>query len=153
MGFVKKVLSNRAIDQDAGLLILRLGIGFSMVLSHGWGKITAGPGMWSGLGKQMTHVGIDFAPVFWGFMASFSEFFCSILIILGLFFRPAAGLLAFTMLVATLRHLNLPDDDPKAGWSGASHALELLTVYVTLIYAGAGRYAIKFPWDRSDMNR
>ena len=148
MGAVQRLLSNRSIDKDAGLLILRLGIGMSLLLFHGWGKISGGPDAWAGLGKYMGNLGINFAPALWGFMAAFSEFFGSIFIILGVFFRPAAALLAFTMLVGMLRHLNLPVDAPRSGWSGASHALELFTVFVALVYTGAGRYAISLPWDR-----
>jgi putative oxidoreductase len=89
----------------------------------------------------MENLGIGFAPAFWGFMAAFAEFVCSILIILGVLFRPAVLTLAFTMLVAALHHLNLPPDNPGAGWGGASHALELLVVYVGLFLTGPGKFA------------
>ena len=153
MGVIQRTLSNRAIDRDAGLLILRLGIGASMMLFHGWGKITGGPERWSGLGKHMGQLGIEFAPAFWGFAAAFSEFFGSILIVLGLFFRPAAGLLAFTMLVAMLRHLNLPAGESGAGWKGASHALEFFVVYVALIYTGGGPLRVQVPLGQGTIGR
>ena len=127
---------------DLGLLLIRLGIGTSLLVFHGYGKIAGGPDRWVKLGGEMQHLGISFLPVFWGFMAGFSESFCSILLILGLFFRPAAGLLAFTMLVASLRHLNLPAGAVNAGWSGASHALELLAVYLGLLLIGPGRFTV-----------
>ena len=79
---------------DLGLLVLRLSIGLSMILFHGWGKISGGPERWRRIGGAMENFGIDFLPMFWGFMAGFTEFFGSVLIILGLFFRPAAALLA-----------------------------------------------------------
>jgi putative oxidoreductase len=128
---------------DFGLLLLRLGIGCSMVIFHGYGKMMGGPERWEGIGASMGVLGITFLPVFWGFMAAFAEFVCSILLILGPLFRLAAMLLAFSMFVAVLRHLNLPDDNPRSGWSGASHALELLVVYATLFFTGAGRFAFK----------
>jgi putative oxidoreductase len=62
--------------------------------------------------------------------------------VLGILFRPATMLLAFTMLVAALSHLNRPPDDPNAGWSGASHALELLSVYLCLMFTGPGKFAL-----------
>lgn len=126
--------------RDIGLLVIRLGIGGSMLVFHGYGKITGGSAAWEGIGGNMKFVGINFLPVFWGFMAAFSEFVGSILIMLGVIFRPATALLAFTMLVAVLRHLSLPADATGAGWSGASHALELLTIYVGLFLTGPGNY-------------
>ena len=130
---------------DLGLLLIRLGIGVSMLLFHGWGKITGGPETWHRLGENMSLLRIRFAPVLWGFMGSLAESLGSVLLLLGLFFRPVAALLAFTMFVAVLRHLNLPDDAPNAGWKGASHALELLSVYVGLLLVGPGRYALSRP--------
>ena len=137
---LKKLLSTAPVNRDLGLLALRLGIGLSMLLFHGWGKITGGPERWKGIGAHMANLGLDFAPTFWGFMAAFSESVGSALIILGLFFRPAALLLAFTMAVAMVRHLTLPEGADGAGWKGASHALEFFTVYLCLFLTGPGRY-------------
>ena len=129
----KTMLQSSDRCRNLGLLILRLGIGLSMLLFHGYGKLIGGPERWEGLGGQMANLGINFLPVFWGFMAMFAEFFGSILLILGLFFRPAAFLLAGTMFVAAIRHLSLPADAQGAGFAGASHALELLAVYMALV--------------------
>ena len=142
MSFVRHLLSTDSIHKDLALLAIRLGVGLSMFLFHGWGKITGGPELWTRIGTSMQNLGITFLPTMWGFFAAFSESFCSILLILGILFRPAAALLAFTMLVATTRHLGLPADEPSAGWKGASHALELLSVYVGLWLAGSGRYSV-----------
>jgi len=128
--------------RDWGLLFLRLVIGATMALFHGYAKISGGPERWAGLGGSMQELGISFLPTFWGFMAAFSEFFGSLLLVLGLLFRPAAALLAFTMLVAVVRHLNIPAGEPGSGWSGASHALELFGVYVALFLTGPGRFAL-----------
>jgi putative oxidoreductase len=130
------------VTRDGGLLLLRLVIGTSMALFHGYAKIAGGPERWTRLGGAMQELGISFLPAFWGFMAAFSEFFGSILLALGLFFRPTAALLAITMLVAVVRHLNIPAGEPGSGWSGASHALELLGVYVALFLTGPGRYSL-----------
>ena len=139
---LSKFTSSGAMAPDIGLLAVRVGIGTLMFTLHGWGKIQAGPELWARIGTAMGALGIDFAPTFWGFMAAFAEFGCSILIVLGLTFRIATGLLAFTMLVAALRHLGLPADADASGWSGASHALELLSVYVGLLLTGPGRFAL-----------
>lgn len=142
MGIFTSELSKRSIDTDLGLLIARLGIGLSMLIFHGYGKISGGPELWAKIGSNMSNLGIEFFPVFWGFMAAFSEFFCSILIILGMFFRLGTVLLSLTMLVAVIYHLNLPAGADAAGWKGASHALELLTVYLALFFTGPGKYKV-----------
>lgn len=141
--FFKRALSTSAVNKDVGLLLIRLGIGLSMLAFHGYDKITGGPDMWRGIGGAMNHIGVGFAPVFWGFMAAFAEFVCSILLILGVLFRPAALLLACTMFMAMIVHLNMPADQPNAGLSGASHAIELMVVYVGLFLTGPGRYAFR----------
>lgn len=141
---MRKALSNRPVSVDFGILLLRLGIGLSMMIFHGWGKIGGGSGRWERLGANMELLGLDFAPTFWGFMAAFAEFFGSGFVILGLLFRPMTLMLAFTMFVAALRHLNLDPDQPGAGFGGASHALELLVVYLALFFTGAGRFSLTF---------
>jgi putative oxidoreductase len=141
--FFKRAMSTSPINKDVGLLLIRLGIGFSMMAFHGYTKITGGTELWAGVGANMGHLGIGFAPVFWGFLAAFSEFAGSILLILGVLFRPAALMLAFTMFIAILTHLNMPADAPRAGLSGAAHAIELLVVYVGLFLTGPGRYAFR----------
>lgn len=142
MGFVKTLFSSSSKHRDLGLLLIRVGIGLSLMIFHGFGKIKGGPELWIKIGGSMQNLGIDFAPVFWGFMAAFSEFFGSLFLILGILFRPAAFLLAITMIVAAIRHLNLPAGAEGAGWNGASHALELLAVYVALFLTGPGKYKI-----------
>ena len=132
-------------NYDLGLLILRIGFGINMALFHGWGKISAGPERWEGYGGSMANLGITFFPTFWGFMAGFAEFFCSIFIILGLFFRPATAMLGFAMFVAAVRHLSLPEDAPNSGFSGASHALEYVTLCVGLYLSGPGKFSIMKP--------
>ena len=139
----RKVLSTSPVNLDFGLLFIRLGIGLTMLGFHGYGKLTGGPDTWAGLGGAMGNLGISFAPVFWGFMAAFAEFFCSILLILGALFRPAAASLAFNMFVAMLLHVNFPADHQMAGWGHASHAIVWLIVYVGLILTGPGRYAFR----------
>jgi putative oxidoreductase len=138
----KKILSASSLNRDAGLFAVRLGVGLSLLAFHGWGKITGGPELWEKIGGNMANLGLAFAPTFWGFMAAFAESVCSALLIVGLFTRPAAAMLAFTMLVAMTRHLGLPAGEPGAGWNGASHALELFAVYLGLLLVGPGRFSL-----------
>ena len=142
MKILSFLTSRNELYRDAGLLFIRVVIGLSMMIFHGFGKIKGGPELWEKLGNDIGFLGINFLPVFWGFMAGFAEFFCSFLLILGVLFRPATILLAITMLVAVLVHLNMPPESPAAGWSGASHALELLAVYTGLFFTGPGKYKL-----------
>lgn len=121
---------------DLGLLILRIGIG-SMFLYHGFPKLSGGPEKWEKVGSAIKYTGIEFAPVFWGFMAAISEFFGGICIILGLFFRPACILLTITMAVAATMHLGRGD-----GLQRASHAIESGILFLSLIVIGPGKYSI-----------
>jgi putative oxidoreductase len=150
MHHLRKLLSAEPINRDWALLIIRFVVGLSMFLFHGYGKLTGGPEVWGRIGSNMEVLGISFAPVFWGFLAAFAESACSLALMFGILFRPAAAMLAFTMFVAVLRHLNLPAEDPSSGWKGASHALELLSVYVGLLLVGAGRFRIPIPRGRAD---
>ncbi|MCA9751518.1 MAG: DoxX family protein [Gemmatimonadetes bacterium] len=137
--------SNEPIARDAGLLVIRLGVGLTMALMHGWGKITGGTELWGQLGGAMGNLGVAFAPVAFGFLAAFAEFFGGLLVAAGVAFRPAAAMLAFTMFVAVVTHLNMPPESPNAGWTGASHAFKLMVVYFGLILTGPGRFSFPAP--------
>lgn len=132
--------------RDIGLLILRIGLG-CMFLFHGFPKLFGGPEKWERLGGAMAAFGITFIPAFWGFMAAISESLGGICLILGLFLRPACILLAITMLVATISHLSRGD-----GLGGASHAIEVGIVFLSLILIGPGKYSLdkKLAPDHSD---
>lgn len=122
--------------RDAGLLILRIGIG-CMFIYHGFPKIFGGPQMWTNVGLMaMPGLGIKFAPAFWGFMAGFSELVGGILIIFGLFFRIACALLLITM--ATAAHMQLT----SRGMLAASQPIEDGILFLSLILIGPGKYSL-----------
>ncbi len=122
---------------DAGILILRVGIGIAFIMTHGWGKITGGPALWEKIGGAMSNFGITFAPVFWGFMASASEFVGGIMLLLGLFTRTSSAFMAFTMLVAASQHLAKLDP-----WARVTYPMEMFSVFVALVFIGAGKYSL-----------
>jgi putative oxidoreductase len=121
---------------DWGLLILRVGIGI-MFIVHGYSKMFAGPQKWLDLGQTMGLLGIHFAPVFWGCMCAFAEFFGGIFLIIGLATRMYAFLLFINMLVAANMHFRMGQ-----GVGTASHAIELGVVFVSLLIMGAGRLSL-----------
>lgn len=127
----------KGFDKDLGLLIIRIGIGIAFMI-HGYPKITGGVETWTQIGGSMSNIGINFAPAFWGFMAAFAEFVGGLLLILGFLFRPAAGMLVFTMIIAMIMHISNGD-----GFNGYSHALESGILFLGLLVAGPGKYALK----------
>lgn len=131
----------------AGLLVLRVGLGGYM-LTHGWGKlqmVMAGNFEWAdpiGLGPTLSLI-----------MVTFAEFFCALLIIVGLGTRLAAVPLVFAMGVAAfVAH----DADPwtmgaaaeayQAGeaenWGSKQPALMYLFVFLALVLTGPGKFSL-----------
>lgn len=130
------MLANLSKYKDAGLLLMRAGLGI-LFMFYGYPKLLGGPAMWTQIGGAMKNVGVEFYPVFWGFMAAITETFGGFLLILGLAFRPVNLLLAFTMLVAALYHYQAGD-----GFQGYSHALEAGIVFLALVFIGPGKYSV-----------
>ncbi|MFB6098941.1 MAG: DoxX family protein [Salinibacter sp.] len=123
--------------RDLGLLFLRVAIGLYLSLGHGWGKITGGPEQWSGLGGVMDGIfGIGFLPTFWGFLSAFAEFFCALLVVVGLLTRPAALLVVVNMFVAATGHMSGVID------GGPEMALLYGFVFLSLVLIGPGKYSI-----------
>lgn len=126
-----------AFGRDAGLFVMRAGVGLCFLYIHGFPKITAGTELWVKLGGAMGNLGVHFAPAFWGFMAASAEFFGGACLLLGLLTRPAAAVMAFNMLVASVMHLALGQ-----GLETASHALENMFLFAGLALAGGGRFSL-----------
>lgn len=117
---------------DGALLMLRIWIGLSMLSLHGWGKLT---GFSEKSGKFMSVFGLG--PKASMALAVFGEFFCSILLVLGLFTRFAALSGAITMTVAfTLAHKGA-----LKGPGNGELAFIYLAAYLTLFLAGGGRFS------------
>ncbi|SHK48025.1 DoxX family protein [Hymenobacter psychrotolerans] len=130
------LFENRYRTHDLGLLLLRVGIGVMFTI-HGYPKLTGGPEMWAQVGGAMKVVGLDFAPVFWGFMAAVAEAVGGQLLALGLFFRIACALLLGTMVMATVMHISSGD-----AFGAYSHALEAAFLFLGLLFTGPGRYSL-----------
>lgn len=125
--------SNSTVLKDIILLIVRVFIGFAM-LSHGFPKLQTlleGGKIeffdFLGLGPQITLI-----------LTVFSEFVCSILLILGLFTRVALGFLVFTMIIAGFVVLNA---EPFAK---QELSFIYLSVYLLLIVFGAGKFSVDY---------
>lgn len=120
---------------EFGLLLLRFLLG-SLMIALGVPKFLGGQEVLIKLGSAMAIFGINFAPVFWGFMAALSETLGGFLFILGLFFKPACFFLFMVMLVAITFHVS-------AGHkiTVISHPLGFGILFLSLMFIGPGKYA------------
>ncbi len=124
-------------SKDIGLLIMRVGIGI-MFMYHGWPKLMGGVVTWEKIGAAVGNFGITVYPVVFGFLAALSESLGGLILILGIFFRPACFFLLTVMVVAATMHLKSGD-----GLNVASHAIELGVVFLSLIFIGPGVYSFE----------
>lgn len=118
------------ISIDVAVLILRVGLSVLM-LTHGYPKFVK---VLSGNFSFGDPIGIG--PELSLILTAFAEFICSLLLIVGLFSRPALFFLAFTMFVAAfIVHI----DD---GFGKMEKALMYLIGYISLFIIGPGRISL-----------
>lgn len=123
---------NKLINNpDLGLLIFRVFIGLSMAIAHGLGKVPPPDMLIDGVAGMGFPLPVVFA---WG--AALSELIGGLLIAVGLFTRPAALSLGFTMAIAAfVAHSADPFDKKEM-------ALLYLVACVLLFFQGAGRFSL-----------
>lgn len=122
--------------QDLAVFLLRLAAG-SILFMTGAGKVL---GWFGGSGLRVTISRIADSngfPHAFVYLSCFTEFLGGMLIILGLFFRPAAIAVAINMLVATtvIWHRGFLH-------GGADFPFLLLVVSLTLLIQGSGRISL-----------
>lgn len=121
---------------DLAKLILRLNLGILMLL-HGIAKLMAGPG---GILAMVAKTGL---PPALGYLVYLGEVLAPLLVIVGLWTRPAALVMAINMVVAVLLvHMGqLTELTRSGGW-----ALELQAFYfvsaLTVMLLGAGKLSL-----------
>lgn len=136
-------LPSTACD-DGGKLLLRLVIGV-LILLHGVFKLTHGVG---GIGGMLQGLGV---PAVAAYGVYVGEVIAPLLLIVGLWTRPAALVIAINMVVAiALAHRQqLTSLTEQGGW-----ALELQGLYLfgalAVMLLGAGRYRLAKPGSRWD---
>ncbi len=121
---------------DAGKLVLRLSIGILM-LFHGLYKLANGIG---GIEGMVTGAGL---PAFFAYGVYVGELIAPILLIIGLFTRPAALIIAINMLVAILlAHMShLGQFTNTGGWRLELQGLFLFGS-IAIALMGGGRYGL-----------
>ena len=130
-------LSGPAPRPDAGLLVLRLGLG-ALLLFHGVYKVTHGVAWIAG---PLSGAGL---PAWLQYGVYIGEVLAPVLVILGLWTRPAALAIAIDMFMAIF--LARRADVGKVNPMGGGWAIELELLYLvaalTLALAGGGRYGL-----------
>ena len=121
---------------DVAKLLLRLILG-SLILVHGIGKITSGPGVVLDVVHQ---AGL---PASFGYLVYVGEIVAPICVIIGLWTRLGAIIIAINMLVAVLlvhagQFFQLGD---SGGWALELQAMYLV-VALSIALLGAGRYSL-----------
>ncbi|MEO8563325.1 MAG: DoxX family protein [bacterium] len=125
---------------DAGLLLLRLSLG-AILLFHGISKLTHGVAWMSG---PLGAVGL---PAWLSYGAYVGEIVAPALLIIGLWTRPAALVIAFHFVMAIFlaRRGDVGKINPlSGGWAIELEALFLL-VALAIALTGGGRYALGRP--------
>lgn len=118
---------------NLGLLILRVGLGCSMLLLHGWDKLSH---FSDKAAKFPTLFGLP-SNVNLG-LAVFAEVFCSILLIAGFLTRFAALMLAITMATAFF----MAHKGALTGPGSGELAMVYLIGYLAVLFAGPGRTSV-----------
>ncbi len=119
------------MGRDVGLLLLRVGLGFSLIYAHGYGKllrVIEGNFKFGdpiGLGPELSLV-----------LATFAEFFCALLVAVGLMTRLATVPLIILFVVAFgIAHAGDP-------FPNKEKAFIFLVGYVALLLTGPGRMSL-----------
>lgn len=121
---------------DVGLMLFRVATGLMLALGHGRGKLP--PDGLNGFAGYLAKLQVPM-PTASAWAAMLAEFAGGLLLALGLFTRPAAALIAITMLVAAF---TAHADDRMFNPGGPSKELALLylSAAVLLLFTGSGRY-------------
>lgn len=121
---------------DVAKLLLRLTLGL-LILLHGISKLMGGPGF---VLDAVEKAGL---PDPFGYLVYVGEVLAPLLVIIGLWTRVAALVVAINMLVAILLvHVGqLLQLSPEGGWALELQGLYLL-VPIAIALLGAGRYSV-----------
>ena len=133
---------NKILSTNAGFDTLALRIPAAIIfIAHGAQKLFAwfvGYGL-EGTGQWMASIGIE--PGYqMALLAGSAEFFGGIALLIGLMVRPAALMLAVTMLVAIFSVHFVNGLFMSA--NGYEFALALLAISVALMISGAGKFSV-----------
>lgn len=124
---------------DAGLLVIRVGVGALFMCVHGFPRLMGGPSAWTDIGRAMGYLDIKFGHTIWGLAACLVMTFGGALLIAGLAHRPASLALFVTMAVASIWKY-FPA--MLGGWNAADHPVAMAVVCLGLLFTGPGKYSL-----------
>jgi putative oxidoreductase len=138
---MNKLFSSTAINNDLGLLIIRLIIGALMAF-YGYEKLIhfnemAASDFWM---KNVSFLGFS-SKIALG-LTVFAELVCSILLILGLFTRISLFFLAFCMAWIFLVVFPMSILDKGDNGYQFNDAFVYFSIYLGLFFTGAGNYSL-----------
>ncbi len=129
-----------ATESSLSPLVLRIPVGI-ILAAHGSQKLFgwfSGYGL-EGTGQWLASIGLE-PGYLMALLAGSAEFFGGLALIIGLLVRPAAAVIAFTMVVAIFSvHIS---NGLFSSNNGYEFALALLAAAVSLTLSGAGRASI-----------
>ena len=128
----KKFLIPATLSSRVSLSMLILRVSFALLMiPHGYEKLRSFMS-----GNHDFPDPLHVSPIVSQGLTVFAEFFCSILLILGLFTRPALIILIGCMaVIAFILQWNDPLGDKE-------HAILYLIGYITIFLTGAGKYSL-----------
>lgn len=118
--------------KNLGLLVLRVWLGLSMLLLHGWPKVEKYANLSQGFPDPL-----GVGPAMSLNLVIFAELFCALLLVAGLAARAAAVPLIVTMAVAFF----VIHGGVLLGENNGEMAFIYLAGFVALFIAGPGRYS------------
>ncbi len=125
--------------QPWGALLMRLVLGVSMIF-HGYSKVVPAHGLHGNplaaleyFSRFVASLGL---PPWLGYVSALTEFLGGALLILGMFTRFAAFMIAINMTVALVT-VNL-----HKGYSSSEYTLALIAIALMLLFYGAGAAAV-----------
>ena len=137
-----KSLTNKITTTATGLDTLPLRVGAGVIFAaHGAQKLFGWFGGYGleGTGGWMASIGIE-SGVLMAVLAGGAEFFGGLLLIVGLLVRPAAVVLAITVIVAIVAvHLQ---NGLFMSNNGYEFGLALLVISISLVFRGAGSISL-----------
>lgn len=139
---MNKALIHRVLATDNSLTSLALRLPAAVIfVAHGAQKLFGSFGGYGleGTGQWMASIGLE-PGYLMALAAGSAEFFGGIALLIGLLTRPAAFVLAITMLVAIIT-VHLPNGLFMSN-NGYEFGLTLLSISVALVFNGGGKLSL-----------